>query len=94
MANNFEIEHHYQPPVSWLDYYRISLTQYQTHVLDNRNKHKTKKFKPPSVQFSSDSDAKDEDSDIGHISFAEEEVQETCQVHWEAAQIPVKTMQG
>ncbi len=94
LANNFGNDYQYHPPASWLEFYKISLSQYQRHVPDNRKKQWSKKVKPPSNKFSSDSDAEDEDSDVGHISFAKEGVQETSQVHWEAVQIPVKTMQG
>ncbi len=62
MANNFDWNYHCNPPCSWLDYYRISIEQYQKHVPDlrkNTSERKTR-IRPPPVQSSSKSDAESE----------------------------------
>ncbi len=64
-ANNLGNDYQYHPLASWLKFYRISLSQYQRHVPDNRKKRWSKKVKPQSIKFSSDSEAEDEDSNVG-----------------------------
>ncbi len=73
-ANNFDVDYRYHPPCSWLDYYKIPLEEYQRHIPDTRGQKAKKKFRPPLVQSSSDSESEDVQSEEDYLSFGEAEI--------------------
>ncbi len=79
MNNNFSDNYQYHLPISWLDYYKISLAHYQKYIPDNRNKSNIKKMKPLTVHFNASSESELESSDDDHIPSVEEEDQSRAQ---------------
>ncbi len=70
-ANNFSENLWYHPPNCWLEYYGVSLTDYQKYIPDNRPKSKARKPKSLVVSSKSETEVESEDSEEGYISFPE-----------------------
>ncbi len=97
-ANNFSENLWYHPPNCWLEYYGVSLTDYQKYIPDNRSKTKAKKSKSPVVSSESETEVKSEGSKEGYISFPEppmpEPPEERQEVHLELEHVSVEASQN
>ncbi len=88
-ANNFSENLWYHPPNSWLEYYGVSLIDYQKYFPDNRLRSKARRTKSPVVssesEVESEAEAKveSEDSQEGYISFSEPPAPEPPEVRQE-----------